>query len=42
MPITQPEMEKVKRTVSQGAKSHLPPAVRLEDANGAVGLDVQR
>lgn len=39
MPITQPEMEKVEGTVPEVAKSHLPPSVCLEDANGTVGLD---
>lgn len=42
MPTTQPEMEKVERTVPEVAKPHLPSSVLLEDASGTVGLEALR
>ena len=39
MVITQPEMEKVKRIILDGARAHFPSTVRFQDANVTVMLD---
>ena len=39
MPISQPEIEKVKRIILDGAKAHFSPTVQFQDANVTVMLD---
>ena len=39
MPITQEEIENIKRIILAGAETHLPPAVQFQDANVTVRLD---
>ena len=39
MPITKQEMENVKGTLMDGAKTHFPPTVQFQDANVKVRLD---
>ena len=39
MPITQREMESIKRIILDGAKTHFPPSVQFQDANVTVRLD---
>ncbi len=39
MTITQREMDRIKRIILDGAKTHFPPAVQFQDANVTVRLD---
>ena len=39
MPVTEQEMENVKRIILDGAKTHFPPTVQFQGANVAVRLD---
>ena len=39
MPITEQEIEKIKRIILDGAKSHFPPTVQFQDARVTVMLD---
>lgn len=39
MPITEQEMERVKKIIMDGAKTHFPPSVQFQDATVAVMLN---
>lgn len=39
MPITEREMDSVKRIILDGAKTHFPPTVQFQDANVTIRLD---
>ncbi len=41
MPITEREMETVKRIILDGAKTHFPPSVQFHNANASVMLNAE-